>query len=224
MLFSDYLMSEGSNFLEPFSTTWTSKFQKAINSMDTSDIHDKTNVLSFLLYNYVLKNTLGKAIPEVNEYLENNVFDKVEKAECSSVFYTPDKIGKKEFKEILKKPDELLDFYMKSERKNFNPVKVMANGKNSLYITSRVLFNCKVFGEYEIPEDKKEIKDFITKKIEKYLKEEQGVAKHFWGTNIEPIFDVQDYQVPGDTEVQVEVGVSSGGYLEYSVTIYLEKK
>ncbi len=224
MLFSDYLMSESRNFLEPFSTTWTSEFQKVVNSMETDDAQDKTNVISFFLYNYVLTNTLGKAVPEINEFLENNVFNKVEKAECSSVFYTPDKIGKKDFKEILKNPEKLLDFYMKSARKNFNVVKVTANGKNSLYITSRVLFNCKVFGEYEIPENKEKIKDLINKKIEKHLKEDQEVAKHFWSSNIEPILDVSDYQIPRETDIQTEIEVSSRGYLSYSVTIFLEKK
>lgn len=223
MLFSDYLVNEGSNFLEPFQITWTSKFNKVINSMDTSGIQDKTNVISFFLYNYILKNTLGAAVPEINEYLENNVFDKIEKAECSSVFYTPDKIGKKEFKEILKKPDELLDFYMDSGRASFNPVKVIANGKNSLYITSRVLFNCKIFGEYEIPENKKELEYYINKKIEKHLKEQQEIGRHFWKTDIEPILNVLSYQVPRDTNIQTEIEFSSKGFLRYSVTIFLEK-
>ncbi len=230
MLFSDYLMeNEGNAYEMPFSTFLDYRYEKVLSSMLSDDIQDKTNVLNYFVYNNILTHILATATQGIDIYLSKVLlFKDIEKIEFNNNFYIPKMLGGKEFKTILKRPDNLVKEYVKSKSLSGCNVKVINGAPNRKGITASSLTFVKIFGEYAPPETsglREDIRNRIRDTISECFKEALTSAKLNYLREVQPKTKTGSFEIPHLEPLDhIEMDWSEDDCFKYSINLNLCNK
>lgn len=218
MTFTDYLTE--SNFKEPFSPHWIDDYTEERNLAE--GMEGKRNIITLFVYYNILTYAAGKAIPEINEFLENNYFDKVKEAKVKTTFYLPKKLGKEDIKNVIGNLPTLFKKWSKRLSSSFNKITIIENRGNTKQITANGIFYVDIIGDYEFPDSKTEIKDKIYVTFKKYLNEGKKIAKELWDREF--VYEVSgEFKGPNITFDKTEVDFN-GNTLSYNFSVELESK
>lgn len=218
MTFTDYL-NEG-NFKQPFEKHWVDDYTEIRNLAE--GIEGKRNIINLFLYYNILTYAASQAIPEINEFIENNYFDKVKEGKIKTTFYLPKKLGNSNIKDVIQNLPNLFKKWCKGISKSFNKIEIIGERGNTKQITATGVFFVDVIGDYEFPDSKTEIKDKINSIFTKHLKKGKEIAKRLWDGEF--VYEVSgEFKEPNITFGEVEVEFN-GDKLSYNFTQELESK
>lgn len=213
----------------PFSRFIDYRYEKVLNQMLSDDIQDKTNVINYFVYNNIITHTLGTAIQEINEYFSRVLlFKTVEKVKIESNFYIPKMLNGKEFKTILKRPENLVKEYTEGKTSRDCSVKITKDAPNRQGITASNLTFVKLFGEYKTPETsefRKDLRDRIADTISECFKEAVKSCKLEYQGKIRPKIKTGDFGIPKLEPLDyIELDWLEDNCFKYSINLNLCNK